>query len=263
MTMKTNPYALPQFSLRFVPIWRRHYMVWKKMAGPSILGHLADPVIYMLGLGYGLGGMLPQIGGMSYIAFLSAGTICYSTMNSASFEALYSGFARMHEQRTWDAIMNTPITLDDIVLSEVFWSASKSLLSGIAVLLVIWMLGLSHSMLSLWIIPLSLLVGLCFASLGLIVTALAPGYEFFMYYFTLVVTPMTLLCGVFFPVEQLPAMLQTASSLLPLTHAVDLARPLLNNAVPAHALTDISVLAGYALTGFYIALVLFRKRLAQ
>ena len=261
--MKTNYYALPQFSLRFVPIWRRHYMVWKKMAGPSILGHLADPVIYMLGLGYGLGGMLPQIGGMSYIAFLSAGTICYSTMNSASFEALYSGFARMHEQRTWEAIMNTPITLDDIVLSEVFWSASKSLLSGIAVLLVIWMLGLSHSALSLWIIPLSLLVGLCFASLGLIVTALAPGYEFFMYYFTLVVTPMTLLCGVFFPVDQLPAMLQTASSLLPLTHAVDLARPLLNNAVPAHVLADIGVLLAYSLAGFYVSLVLFRKRLAQ
>jgi len=261
--MKTNYYALPQLSLRFWPIWRRNYMVWKKMAGPSILGHLADPVIYMLGLGYGLGGMLPEIGGMSYIAFLSAGTVCYSTMNSASFEALYSGFARMHEQRTWEAILNTPITLDDIVLSEVFWAASKSLLSGVAVLLVIWILGLAHSPLSLWIIPLSLLVGLCFASLGLIVTALAPGYEFFMYYFTLVVTPMTLLCGVFFPVDQLPAMLQTVSGILPLTHAINLARPLLNGAVPGNILADMAVLAGYSLVGYYVSLVLFRKRLAQ
>ncbi len=256
-------FARPDFSLRFIPIWRRNYMVWKKMAGPSILGHLADPVIYMLGLGYGLGGMLPDVGGMSYIAFLSAGTVCYSTMNSASFEALYSGFARMHEQRTWEAILNTPITLDDIVLSEIFWAASKSLLSGIAVLLVIWILGLSHSMMSLWIIPLSLLVGLCFAAMGLIVTALAPGYEFFMYYFTLVVTPMTLLCGVFFPVDQLPAMLQVVSSILPLTHAVNLARPLLNGTVPAGIVADMSVLAAYALVGYYVSLVLFRKRLAQ
>lgn len=256
-------FARPDFSLRFIPIWRRNYMVWKKMAGPSILGHLADPVIYMLGLGYGLGGMLPDVGGMSYIAFLSAGTVCYSTMNSASFEALYSGFARMHEQRTWAAILNTPITLDDIVLSEIFWAASKSLLSGIAVLLVIWILGLSHSMMSLWIIPLSLLVGLCFAAMGLIVTALAPGYEFFMYYFTLVVTPMTLLCGVFFPVDQLPAMLQVVSSILPLTHAVNLARPLLNGTVPAGIVADMSVLAAYALVGYYVSLVLFRKRLAQ
>ncbi len=256
-------YSFPDLSLRFWPIWRRNYLVWKKMAGPSILGHLADPVIYMLGLGYGLGNMLPDIGGMSYIAFLSAGTVCYSTMNSASFEALYSGFARMHEQRTWEAILNTPVTLDDIVLSEIFWAASKSLMSGVAVLMVIWLLGLSHSLTSLWIIPLSLLVGLCFASLGLIVTALAPGYEFFMYYFTLVVTPMTLLCGVFYPVDQLPAMLQTLSSVLPLTHAVNLARPLLNGTLPLNLLTDIAVLAVYTLAAYYISLVLFRKRLAQ
>ena len=258
-----NFFALPQLSLRLIPIWRRNYMVWKKMAGPSILGHLADPVIYMLGLGYGLGGMLPQIGGLSYIAFLSAGTVCYSTMNSASFEALYSGFARMQEQRTWEAILNAPVTLDDVVLSEIVWAASKSLLSGIAVLLVIWMLGLSHSLLSLWIIPLSLLVGLCFASTGLIVTALAPGYEFFMYYFTLVITPMTLLCGVFFPIEELPPLLRAASAALPLTHAVNLARPLLNGAIPQHILADITVLLSYALAGYYVSLVLFRKRLSQ
>src|SRR3972149_6347775 len=220
--MKTNIFALPRFSYRFVPIWRRNFMVWKKMAGSSIPAHLADPVIYMLGLGYGLGGMLPEIGGMPYIAFLAAGTVCYSTMNSASFEALYSGFARMHEQRTWEAILNTPMTL--------------------------------------WLIPLSLLVGLCFASLGLIMTAIAPGYDFFMYYFTLVITPMVLLCGVFFPVDRLPPLLQELSSILPLTHAIDLARPLLNDVIPANFLWHIAVLLGYALAGFYVSLVLFRRR---
>ena len=261
--MKSNFFTLPRLSRRFIPIWRRNFLVWKKMAGPSVLGHLADPVIYMLGLGYGLGGMLPEINGMSYIAFLAAGTVCYSTMNSASFEALYSGFARMHEQRTWEAILNTPITLDDIVLSEIFWAASKSLLSGLAVLLVIWLLGLSHSPLTLWIIPLSLLVGFCFAALGLIMTALAPSYDFFMYYFTLVITPMVLLCGVFFPVDQLPPLLQTVSSILPLTHAINLARPLMNDAIPAQLLLHIGVLLAYALTGFYVSLVLFRRRLSQ
>lgn len=261
--MSAGYFSPPRLSLRFIPIWRRNFMVWKKMAGSSILGHLADPVIYMLGLGYGLGGMLPEVSGMSYIAFLSAGTVCYSTMNSASFEALYSGFARMHEQRTWDAILNTPITLDDIVFSEIVWAASKSLLSGLAVLLVIWLMGLSHSLLSLWIIPLAMLVGLCFAALGLIITALAPAYDFFMYYFTLVITPMVLLCGVFFPVDQLPPLLQTVSSILPLTHAINLARPLLNDMVPAHFLWHIAVLLGYSLAGFYVSLVLFRKRLSQ
>ena len=233
------------------------------MAGASVLGHLADPVIYMLGLGYGLGGMLPEINGMSYIAFLAAGTVCYSTMNSASFESLYSGFARMHEQRTWEAILNTPVTLDDIVLAEIIWAASKSLLSGMAVLLVVWILGLSHSVLTLWIIPLSLLVGLCFASLGLIMTSLAPGYDFFMYYFTLIITPMVLLCGVFFPVEQLPPFLQSISSVLPLTHAINLARPLMNDVVPSYLPLHIGVLLAYAFAGFYVSMVLFRKRLSR
>ncbi len=261
--MKNGHYALPRLSLRFYPIWQRHFLVWKKLAAPSIMGHLADPLIYMLGLGYGLGSFLPEMGGMSYIAFLAAGTVCYSTMNSASFEALYSGFARMHEQRTWEAILNTPITLDDVVMSEILWAATKSLMSGAAVLSVIWLMGLSHSAMSLWMLPLALMVGLVFASVGLIMTALAPSYDFFMYYFTLVITPMMLLCGVFFPVSQLPHPFQIASSFLPLSHAVDLARPLMNGVVPPEAALHIAVLVGYTLAGFYISLILFRRRLSR
>jgi lipooligosaccharide transport system permease protein len=238
-------------------------MVWRKVAATSILGHLADPVIYLLGLGYGLGSLLPQVGGTSYMVFLAAGTVCYSTMNSASFEALYSSFSRMHEQRTWEAIMNTPVTLDDIVLAEILWAASKSLLSGIAVLAVIWLLGLSRSPMSLWLIPLSLLVGLCFAAVGLIMTALAPAYDFFMYYFTLAVTPMMLLCGVFFPVSQLPPLWQNVALALPLTHAVDIARPLMNGVVPPGVLLHVAVLLGYMVFGFYVSLVLFRRRLSK
>jgi lipooligosaccharide transport system permease protein len=261
--MSSQYYVLPKLSFRFFPIWRRHWLVWKKVAAASIMGHLADPVIYMLGLGYGLGSLLPEMGGMSYMAFLAAGTVCYSTMNSASFEALYSGFARMHEQRTWEAILNTPVSLDDVVLSEILWAATKSLMSGAAVLVVIWILGLSNSVMSLWMVPLALLIGLAFASIGLIMTALAPAYDFFMYYFTLVITPMMLLCGVFFPVTQLPAGMQVVAGALPLTHAVDLARPLMSGAVPPQALLHIGVLLAYTLFGFYVSLVLFRRRLSR
>jgi lipooligosaccharide transport system permease protein len=261
--MNNHHFSPPRLSLRFFPIWRRHLLVWKKIAASSIIGHIADPMIYLLGLGYGLGSLLPQMGGTSYMVFLAAGTVCYSTMNSASFEALYSGFARMHEQRTWEAIMNTPVTLDDIVLAEILWAASKSLLSGTTVVLVIWLLGLSHSPLSLGLIPLALLVGLCFASLGLIMTALAPAYDFFMYYFTLAVTPMMLLCGVFFPVTQLPPFWQAVAQALPLTHAVDIARPLVSGLIPSQLLLHVGVLLAYMLFGFYVSLVLFRRRLSK
>lgn len=261
--MSTNIYRVPRFSLRFIPIWRRHFLVWRKLTIPSLLGNLADPLIYMLGFGYGLGAMLPDMGGTSYIAFIAAGTVCSSTMMTASFEAMYSSFSRMHVQRTWDAILNAPVDLDDVVVSEVVWAASKALLSGVAVLTVAAILGLVQGSLALWIVPLIVLVGITFASFGLVMTALSPSYDFFMYYFTLAITPMMLLCGVFFPIEQLPGVVQIATNFLPLTHAVALARPLMNGIVPAAAVEHLLVLATFAAAGFYLALILTRRRLLK
>jgi lipooligosaccharide transport system permease protein len=208
MPPRTIPPLPPRPSWRAFAVWRRNLLVWRRLAIPSLLGNLADPMLYMLALGFGLGSLLPEIEGTRYIVFLAAGTVAYSTMNSATFEALYSAFSRMHVQKTWEAIMNAPVDLDDIVLAEAVWAASKSLLSGTAILVVIWVLGLSHSPLTLWIVPLAFLIGLTFGSMALVMNALSPSYDFFMYYFTLVMTPMTLLCGVFFPVTQLPAALQ-------------------------------------------------------
>ena len=250
-------------NLRFLHVWRRNLLVWRKLAIPSILGNLADPMLYMLGLGYGLGSMLPQMQGVSYVAFLAGGVVCSSTMFTASFEAMYSAFSRMHVQRTWDAIINAPLTLDDVVMGEWVWAASKSLLSGCAVLLVATLLGLTESALALWIIPVILLTGLAFSALGLIVTALSPSYDFFMYYFTLAITPMMLLCGVFYPLEQLPALAQGAAQLLPLTHAVALSRPLLQGAAPEHVGLHVLVIALYAGVSFALARHLLRRRLLK
>jgi lipooligosaccharide transport system permease protein len=251
----------PQLSSRAFAVWQRNFLVWKKLAIPSVLGNLADPMIYLFGLGYGLGGLLPQVGGVPYIVFLAAGTVCSSTMNAASFEALYSGFSRMHVQKTWEAIMNAPVSLDDVVAGEWLWAAAKATLSGSAILVVVAALGFVQSPLALWALPAIFLTGLCFAAMGLIVTALAPSYDFFMYYFTLLITPMMLLSGVFFPLEQLPAGLQSAALVLPLSHSVQLIRPLLSGALPEAALLHVAVLAGIAAIAFALALVLTRRRL--
>jgi lipooligosaccharide transport system permease protein len=169
---------------------------------------------------------------VDYVRFLAAGTIVASTMNAATFEALYSAFSRMHVQKTWDAILNTPLSLDHVLAGELVWAASKSLLAGLAILLVIGALGLVSWPLALWVLPVIFLTGLAFAALGLIVCALAPSYDFFMYYFTLFITPMLLVSGVFFPTDQLPAMVQAVAAWLPLAHAVQLARPLLLGRIP-------------------------------
>ena len=261
--MNTDLFAIPRPGLRWIPVWRRNFLVWRKLAIPSVLGNLADPLIYMLGLGYGLGGLLPQVGGVSYVSFLAAGTIVSSTMNAATFEALYSAFSRMHVQKTWDAILNTPLSLDHVLAGELVWAASKSLLSGLAILLVIAALGLTTSPLALWVIPVVFLTGLAFAALGLIVCALAPSYDFFMYYFTLFITPMLLVSGVFFPSDQLPTIVRSVASGLPLAHAVALARPLLLGQPPPDTLVHVAALLAIAVVAFYIATVLTRRRLLK
>lgn len=256
-------YALPRLSLRFIPVWRRNFLVWTKLAAPSVLFNLADPTIYMVGLGYGLGAFLPEVGGVPYIAFLASGTICFSTMNTATFEALYSAFSRMHVQRTWDAITNAPLALDDVVLAELVWAASKSVLSGLAILVVVYALGVVTSPLALATLLVVPVIGLCFGALGLAISALAPSYDFFSYYFTLVITPMAMLCGVFFPLEQLPQALRVVAELLPLSHAVELVRPLTFGELPQAVVLHLAVLLAYAVAGFYAATVLFRRRLAS
>jgi lipooligosaccharide transport system permease protein len=150
-----------------------------------------------------------------------------------------------------------------VVLGEAVWAASKSLLSGLAVLLVAAVLGLCESPLSLWVIPVIFIAGLAFGSLGLIMTALSPSYDFFVYYMTLVITPMMLMSGVFFPADQLPAAVHLVTTLLPLSHAVDLVRPLMSGSVPAQWGWHLCVLAVYAIIGFYLALALTRRRLLK
>ncbi|MDO9226425.1 MAG: ABC transporter permease [Pseudomonadota bacterium] len=250
--------------LNWFPVWHRNFLVWKKLIMPSLLGNLADPMFYMLGLGYGLGGLLHEVDGVPYLHFLAAGTLCYSVMNSATFETLYSAFSRMHVQKTWDAILNTPLTLRDVLIGEWLWAASKSLLSGVAIMLVIWGLGLySDFALTLALLPVIVLTGLCFAGLGLAVNAVSPNFDFFLYYFTLAITPMVLLGGVFYPATALPAWLSTLAAVLPLTHAIELARPLLLGRWPESVLPHVLVLLGYGLAGFMLSLRLTRKRLLR
>jgi lipooligosaccharide transport system permease protein len=254
---------MPELSLRWLPVWRRNLLVWRKLAIASVLGNIADPLLYMLALGYGIGSFIPEIDGMKYIAFIGTGMVCQSAMFTASFEAMYSAFSRMHMQRTWEAIINAPLSLDDVLFAEWMWAGTKSVISVLAILGVIMVLGYGHSWLAIWVLPLGFVIGLAFGAFGLVMNSLAPGYDFFTYFFTLVLTPTLLLSGVFFPVEQMPAALRVAASILPLSHAIDIARPLLSGKVPDNIALHIAVLLAYACAAYYVALVLTRRRLLR
>lgn len=259
--MNSRLYALPALSTRFVPVWRRHFLVWRKLALPSILGNLGEPLIMLFGLGYGLGAVMGDMQGTSYFAFLAAGFVASSTMYAASFEALFSAFSRMHVQKTWEAIVNAPMTLDDVLLGEWMWATTKALAAGMCMLLVVALLGYARSPLALAAIPAAVAVALAFGAMGLAINALANGYDFFSYYMTLVLTPMMMLSGVFFPVTQMPAAIQALAMALPLYHGVEMVRPFLSGMVPDGLLVHVAVLLAYAAGGFYVATVLTRRRL--
>ncbi len=254
----------PELSLRWWPVFLRNLLVWRKLAIPSLVGNIAEPLMWLVAFGYGMGALVGKVKvdgvEVPYILFLASGSICMSAMNAASFEALYSAFSRMHVQKTWDGIMNAPVNLDNIVLAEMLWAAFKSLFTVTAILGVMLGLGISYSPKLLVAWPVLLGVGITFSCVALIFNALANGYDFFTYYFTLFLTPMMFLSGIFFPLEQLPPLVRAISQWLPLTNAVALVRPLFMDQWPADWLRPLLVLALFTVGGFWIALALTRKR---
>jgi lipooligosaccharide transport system permease protein len=256
-----NRWVLPRIRPGALAVWRRNILVWRKLLVPAILMNFGEPLIYLLGLGFGLGRFVGEMSGMSYLAFLSSGVIASSAMTTASFEGMYSVFTRMVPQKTYEAILATPLEIDDILAGEMLWCATKSLFSGMAILAVAAVLGVVGSWQALWVIPVVFLIGLCFAGPALIMSSLAYNYDFFNYYFVLIVTPMYILSGVFYPIESLPAGVQGAVQFLPLTHAVILTRGLVAGAELQQPLLHLAVLLLCAIVSYAIALVLVKRRL--
>jgi lipooligosaccharide transport system permease protein len=252
---------VPRIRPKALKVWRRNVLVWRKLITPSLLINFGEPFLYLLGLGFGLGMFIGKMSGLPYLTFLASGIVASSAMNTASFEGMYSVYTRMVPQRTYASMLATPLDVDDIIAGEMLWCATKSTISATAILLVASLLGAVLSFAAVLVVPIAFTIGLCFAGPAIVMSAFSKSYDFFNYYFTLVVTPMFILCGVFYPIDSLPAALQSFVQVLPLTHAVALVRPL----VADQPLTDtglhLGVLLFYAAISYYLAVILVRRRL--
>ncbi len=253
----------PKIRPRLLLVWRRNLLVWRRLIVPSLLLNFGEPVLYLLGLGLGLGRFVGEMAGMPYLTFLATGLLASSAMNTATFEGLFSVYTRMGPQRTYDGILATPVEVDDIIAGEMLWCATKGMLSSTAILVVAILAGAIHHWQAFLCIPLFLLIGLCFAGPAIVVASFSQSYDYFNYYITLVLTPMFLFGGVFYPVTTLPQAVQPLLSLIPLTHAIALVRPLSTGAEVKAVGYHLGVLAVVALIGFYLAVVLVRRRLIK
>lgn len=252
-------HSLSHFSYGAYCVWLRNILVWRKLLGPALILHFGEPLIYLFGFGYGIGQLVGDINGIAYISFLATGIIASSAMTTASLEGTYSVFTRMVPQKTYKAILTTPIEIDQIIAGEFLWCATKAAFSSSAILIVATLLGLVGSWQALWVLPIILLSSIAFAAPAIIVAALSPTYDYFNYYFTLAVTPMFVLCGVFYPISSMPDALQTAVQFLPLTHTIELIRPLVLDQAIQNPLYHLGVLLAYALIGSVLTIIMVRR----
>ncbi|MDD5036803.1 MAG: nodulation protein NodJ, partial [Methylococcaceae bacterium] len=116
---------MPSWYSRWLAVWLRNALVWRKSLKTALLGGFAEPLFNLLALGYGLGHFIGEVQGASYIAFLTAGILSTSAMNAATFEGLYLAYTRMAVLKTWDGMMAAPLGIADVVMGEILWMASK------------------------------------------------------------------------------------------------------------------------------------------
>ena len=244
-------------------VWYRNYASWRDYAMASLVGTIAEPLLTFVAIGYGLGRFVEPIDGQPYIAFLAPGILAATAMNAAAFETTFGSFTRMTEQRTYEAIVMTPISVAEVVAGDILWAASKSALGGAVVLAIMVPLDLVEGPIAVLAIPLALGIGIMFGAMGMVWTALSPSYTFFNYFFTMVISVMYLFGGVFFPLEGLPAWARWGAWCLPLTHAVEIVRGLTGGRLDWAMARDLAWLVAFTVPVFWLAVALVRRRLIQ
>ena len=222
--------TLLNISGRFVRVWQRNMAVYRQNWKISFLPPLLEPLLYLLAFGVGMsmliGNVRYQGSEISYVGFIAPALIAINIMNNAFFENTYASFVRMYYQKTFDAMMATPLSLEEIITGEIVWGATKSVIATTIMLGVISLFGLIQFPEGLLIIPLAFIGGLAFGSIGMLFTGIVANIELFNLPIFLFITPMFLFSGTFFPVENLPQWAQYVAVLLPLTHLVNITRSL-------------------------------------
>ncbi len=255
-------FRIPDVSYRVWKVWMRNRDVFMKTIKVNFLVPFLEPILYLFGIGFGLGLYVGEMDGMPYAAFIAPALISISMMNASFFECTYASFVRMYHQKTFDAIISTPLNVDEVILGEILWGSTKSLINASIMLSVLSALQLVKLPDSLLLIPFSFLVGLVFSAIGMCFTAIVPTIDSFNYPTFLLITPMFLFSGTFFPLSALPEPVQLASQIFfPLTHAVIISRGLASGRIGAQSLVSLAWLASVGSILTILSINLMRRRL--
>ncbi|MBA4390057.1 MAG: ABC transporter permease [Syntrophus sp. (in: bacteria)] len=243
-------------------VWQRHFNVYMKLYKSSIALNFVEPVLYLVAMGLGLGAYISEVQGKAYVNFIAPGIIASSSMFATVYECTYGTYVRMALQKTFDAILATPVNIDDLVLGELMWGATKSVFYGSIIIAAITAFGLVESPFILLVIPCLFISGFIFAEISMICTAVVPGVDSFNYFYTLLMTPMFLFSGIFFPIDTLPAWIARIAFFTPLYHLTTICRSFAYG-TPQNALWSVLWLLVAVMILAPLPFKLMRKRIIQ
>jgi lipooligosaccharide transport system permease protein len=247
-----------------VAVWRRNASMYRRTWKWNILPNFFEPVFYLFSIGLGVGAYISTMGGLSYIAFIAPGLVCVAAMNGASFEVTYNIYVRLTFEKTYDAMLTTPIEPDDVLCGEILWAMTRACVYGGCFFIVLSLFGLTPLPSSLWALLVIPVTGLLFATIGMVFSLKIPNIDLFSFYFTLFLTPLFLFSDVFFPLKERlsPGWLWVAEA-LPLLHPVRLARASFNGEFSVMLLWDVAYVLGLAFLLFLWARRSVRRRLTN
>ncbi len=249
-------------------VWQRNATIFRKYWKTALLPNLFEPLLYLAALGLGLGAFIQAggVGGQSYVQYIAPGLLASNAMFAASFESTFNTYVKMKIERVYDAIVTTPVNVEDVVAAEYLWAGTRATLYGTGFLSVLAALGvvfdepLIRSFWAILIPPVLLLIGVMFSVMGTLFTSLIDRIDLYAYYFTLVVTPLFLFSGIFFPIADFPAPVPQIAWFTPLYHAVNVCRELATGPSPG-VLVDVAWMLVFTATLFLLPIYFMRKRL--
>jgi len=252
-------------SYRVLYVFLRNLYSYKRFVVPTFLVSLVEPLFYLITFGIGMGAYMGAFGGKPYLHFLVPGVLATAVMMSSSFECLYGTYIKIVHEKVYESLIATPVSADEAVAGDILWASFRGLISGSLMMIVALFMGVAPA--APWRFALLLVfmvfVGILFGSMAMIVTSIAPSFDFFSYYTELVITPMMFFSGVFFPLDNFPGWMKTMAGFMPLTHVVRISRSLFTGEPAPGIGLSLAGLAALAAVIFTVSTRMMRKRLIK